>query len=69
MKLDLINQEDLIYENSKDYLKFKEITNTDIIIFIENVFENKNIKGEKFIKEESMGELINEYKKHKSKKK
>lgn len=68
IKLDLIRDENLIYENSKDYLKFKEITNTDIIIFIENVFENKNIKGEKFIKKENIIELLNEYKKIKIKK-
>jgi len=47
------NQEIMVYSNSVEYLHFLDITNTDLIKFIENVFKLKNIKGENII-EKSM---------------
>ena len=47
------NKEIMKYSNSVEYLHFLDITNTDLIKFVENVFKFKNIKGENII-EKSM---------------
>ena len=48
-KLIFNNQEIMLYSDSVEYLHFLNITNSDLIRFIDNVFKFKNIKGENII--------------------
>lgn len=52
----------LEYKRLKDYLIFKEVNNSHIINFIENIMKNKNIKGEDIINKEIIENLIKQLK-------
>lgn len=50
----------LQYGKDVEYLRYLGLTNTDIINFVNNILENKNIHGVNIINEEKIWEMIKE---------
>ena len=51
----------LVFEESKEFMNYLGITKNDIDLFIKCIFENTNIKGENLIKKESISSIYNSY--------